>query len=188
MRTAFFQLLAGSLIGFSVSAADSYTIDSRHTFPSFEIDHLGFSTQRGRFDQTEGKISLDAAAGQGSIEVSVITASINTGLTELEQHLRGEDFFDSARYPVMTFKADRLGFIGEKLTTADGLLTLRGVSKPVRLSIARFHCGMNAIRLKYTCGADASTSIKRSEFGISKYVPAISDEVKILIQVEATRD
>ncbi len=183
-----FNIAVGSLLSFAAIAADNYTVDSRHTFPGFEINHLGFSTQRGRFNETSGKMTLDAAAGKGSIDISVKTDSISTGLAELEQHLRGKDFFDSAQYPTMTFKASKLSFSAERLTVADGMLTLRGISKPVRLGIAHFHCGMNPIRLKYTCGADAYATIKRSEFGIDKYVPAISDEVKVLIQVEATRD
>lgn len=177
-----------SLFSVCALAADSYTIDSHHTFPSFEIGHLGFSTQRGRFNETSGKVLLDVDAGKGSIDINVNTASISTGLAELESHLRGKDFFDSAEFPVMHFKAEQLGFQGNKLVSADGTLTLHGISKPVRLTVERFNCGMNPIRLKYTCGADASTTIKRSAFGIDKYVPAVSDEVKVLIQVEATRD
>ncbi len=179
---------AACLLSFSVLAADSYTIDSHHTFPSFEISHLGFSTQRGRFNETSGKVTLDAAAGKGSIDISVNTASISTGLAELEEHLRGKDFFDSGQFPAMTFKSDKLSFHGEKLVGADGILTLHGISKPVHLNVERFYCGMNVIRLKYTCGADAVGTIKRSEFGIDKYVPAVGDEVKVLIQVEAVKD
>ena len=169
-------------------AADSYTIDSHHTFPSFEIDHLGFSIQRGRFNESSGKVVLDSANRQGSIDVTVNVASISTGLVELEEHLRGQDFFDAARYPTMTFKSDRLSFSGDKLSGADGTLTLHGVKKPVHLTVDHSYCGMNAIRLKYTCGANAVASIRRSDFGIDKYVPMIGDEVKVLIQVEATRD
>lgn len=180
--------MAGLLLSFPAAAADSYTVDSRHTFPSFEINHLGFSTQRGRFNETGGKIVLDSAAGQGNIDITVNMASISTGLAELEEHLRGQDFFDAKQYPTMRFKADKLSFSGDKLKAADGMLTLHGVSKPVHLTVDHFFCGMNMIRLKYTCGANAVTTIKRSEFGIDKYVPMISDDVKVSIQVEATRD
>lgn len=187
IKRLFCTAIAG-LCSFSALAADSYTIDSRHTFPSFEIDHLGFSTQRGRFDETSGKVNLDVAAGKGSIEVTVNMKSISTGLAELEEHLRGPEFFDVARYPTMTFKSDRLGFAGDKLIGADGTLTLHGVSKPVHLTIAHFHCGMNPIKMAPACGADAVTTIKRSDFGIDKFVPMVGDEVKILIQVEASKD
>jgi len=88
----------------------------------------------------------------------------------------------------MAFKSDTLSFQGEKLVGADGILTLHGISKPVHLDVEHFYCGMNVIRLKYTCGADAVGTIKRSEFGIDKYVPAVGDEVKVLIQVEAVKD
>lgn len=184
----FFGAIAAALCSFSVIAVDSYTIDSRHTFPSFEINHLGFSTQRGRFNETSGKVLLDTAAATGSIDVSVNTASISTGLAELEQHLRGPDFLDSAKYPVMSFKSDRLIFQAEKLVGAEGVLTLHGASKPVRLEVEHFYCGINPLRMKYSCGADASAIIKRSEFGVDKYVPAVADQVKVLIQVEAVKD
>lgn len=176
------------LLSFSATAADSYTIDSRHTFPSFEINHLGFSIQRGRFNETGGKVVLDSAAGKGSIDITVNMASISTGLAELEEHLRGKDFFEVKQYPTMVFKADKLSFVGDKLSGADGMLTLHGISKPVHLTVDHFFCGMNVILLKYTCGANAVATIKRSEFGIDKYVPMISDQVKVSIQVEATRD
>lgn len=176
------------LCSFSVSAAEHYTIDSHHTFPSFEISHLGFSIQRGRFNESSGKVVLDSAKSTGSIEVTVNMASISTGLAELEEHLRGKDFFDVAQYPTMTFKSDKLHFAGDKLIGADGLLILHGITKPVNLNVDHFYCGLNAIRLKYTCGANATTTIKRSDFEVDKYIPLISDEVKVLIQVEAVRD
>jgi polyisoprenoid-binding protein YceI len=188
MIKTIFYVVCGSLLSFAVVAADSYTVDSRHTFPSFEINHLGFSTQRGRFNETSGKVMLDISAGKGSIDISVNTASISTGLAELEEHLRGKEFFDSAQYPTMTFKSDKLSFKSDKLVGADGELTLHGMTKPVHLDVDQFYCGMNMIRLKYTCGANAVTTIKRSDFGIDKYVPAIADEVRVLIQVEAIKD
>jgi len=169
-------------------AADSYTIDNRHTFPSFEIDHMGFSIQRGRFNESSGKVVLDSANARGSIDVTVMMASIDTGLAELEEHLRGKDFFDVAMYPTMTFKSDKLRFAGDKLIGADGTLTLHGVSKPVSLKIDHYHCGLNPIKLQSTCGANAVAHIKRSEFGVDKYVPMVGDDVKIAIQVEAIQN
>ncbi|WP_150046241.1 MULTISPECIES: YceI family protein [Methylomonas] len=179
---------AVSLCNIPAHAADRYTIDSRHTFPSFEIDHMGFSTQRGRFDKTTGSIELDAAAGQGSVDIRVEAASISTGLAELEDRLRSADFFDAGQFPTVTFKSDRLTFTGEQLTGVDGILTMHGVSKPVHLDVEHFQCAMNPIRMKYACGANATTTLKRSDFGVSKYVPMIADQVKIAIQVEAFRD
>jgi polyisoprenoid-binding protein YceI len=188
MKTKFIALLMTSA-SFSAMAVESYTIDPHHTFPSFEINHLGFSMQRGRFDHTSGKVTLDTkATSGGSIEVSIDTASINTGLKELEDHLRGKDFFDAEQFPETKFVSTKLQFNKENLTAVDGLLTLHGVTKPVHLTVDHFHCGVNPISHKDTCGVNAYTTIKRSEFGVSKYVPAVADDVKIFLQVEATKD
>jgi polyisoprenoid-binding protein YceI len=188
MKTTVLALIIGSTVSFSAIAATSYTVDPRHTFPSFEISHLGFSIQRGRFDRTSGKIQLDPDKGTGSINIKVETATISTGLAELEKHLRGQDFLDAARYPHITFVSDKLTFNKDQLVAADGIMTLHGVSKPVHLAIDHFYCGMNLIAMKNTCGANATTTIKRSDFGVDKYVPKVGDEVNIAIQIEATKD
>ncbi|WP_024300278.1 YceI family protein [Methylomicrobium lacus] len=181
------SIFAGAL-SFSATAADNYTVDPRHTFPSFEIDHLGFSIQRGRFNQTEGKITLAPASASGSIDIAIDAASISTGLADLEKHLRGEDFLDVARFPKILFKSKQLTFDKEKLVGADGDLTLHGVTQPVHLTVDRFHCGVNLISMKNVCGANATTTIKRSDFGVDKYAPALADEVKVSIQIEAIKD
>lgn len=188
MKTTFLVLVIGSSLSFPTMAATSYTVDPKHTFPSFEISHLGFSIQRGRFDRTSGKVTLDPGKGTGSINITVETASISTGLAELEKHLRGQDFLDAARYPHSTFVSDKLTFNKDQLIAADGIMTLHGVSKPVHLVIDHFYCGMNLIAMKNTCGANATATIKRSDFGVDKYVPKVGDEVKIDIQIEATKD
>ena len=188
MNKTLIALALASTLSASAFAADSYSIDTRHTFPSFEISHLGFSIQRGRFDKTAGKIMLDTAAKSGSIDVTIDTASISTGLADLEKHLRSEDFFDAAKYPSITFVSKSLKFDGDKLTGAEGDFTMHGVTRQVSLKIDHFKCAPNPMSKKPTCGANATTSIKRSEFGIAKYVPAVGDEVKIAIQVEAIKD
>lgn len=184
-----FIALLMTATSFSATAADSYTIDPRHTFPSFEINHLGFSIQRGRFDHTSGKVMLDPKSiSGGNIDVSIETASISTGLTELEEHLRGKDFFDAERFPQIKFTSTKLTFDKEQLRYVDGNLTLHGITKAVHLKVDHFYCGLNPIALKNVCGVNAMTAIKRSEFGVDKYVPMIGDEVKIVIQVEAAKD
>lgn len=170
------------------AAAQSYTVDARHTFPSFEVSHIGFSTQRGRFDRSSGKISLDPKAKTGAIDIRIEADSIDTGLAELEEKLKGAEFFDTAKHPAITFKADKLEFSGEAPAAAEGVLSLHGVSKPLRLKIDRFHCGVHPISKREVCGADASGQIKRSDFGLTAFLPAVGDEVKILIQVEAFKD
>lgn len=188
MKQSLIAFTLASTLSISAFAADSYTIDSRHTFPSFEINHLGFSITRGRFDHTAGKITMDTAAKTGSIDVTIDVASIDTGLVDLEKHLQTDEFFDAAKYPTITFKSNKLKFEGDKLVSAEGDFTLHGVTKPVTLKLDHFQCGLHPMLKKPHCGANATTTIKRSEYGIAKYVPAVSDEVKIAIQVEATKD
>lgn len=172
----------------SAVAADSYTIDARHTYPVFEVNHLGFSTQRGRFNKTTGKISLDPQAGQGSIDVTIDTASIDMGLEQWDKIMRGEDWFKSESHPWMLFRSNKVLFDGGKPVSAEGTLTLLDATRPVTLKIDSFQCGTHPINRKELCGADVSTTIKRSEFGMSKYLPSISDEVVIKIPVEAFKD
>lgn len=180
--------ILGSSISLSAVAADNYTVDPRHTFPSFEIGHLGFSMQRGRFNETSGNVTLDPKSGTGSIQIRINTASISTGLAELEKHLRSDDFLDAARFPEITFTSDKLIFKNEVLTTVDGNLNLHGITRPVHLIVDHFHCGLNMISMKNVCGANATATIKRSDFGVDKYVPAVSDDVKIEIQIEAIKN
>lgn len=180
--------LASLMLAAPAFAADTYTIDPRHTYPVFEINHLGFSTQRGRFNETSGKIALDPAAKSGSVEIKIMTGTVDMGLDEWDKHLRSPDFFHVEKHPTMTFKSDRLVFDGDKLVAAEGALTLLGVTKPVKLAVDNFKCGLHPILKKELCAADVTTAIKRSEFGMTKYVPAVGDEVKILVPVEAYKD
>lgn len=177
-----------SVLAAPVCALESFTIDVRHTYPVFEINHLGFTTQRGRFNKTSGKITLDRAAKKGSVDIAVDTASIDMGLEEWDKHMRSEDYFNVEKYPTMTFKSDRFFFEGDKPVAAIGTLTLLGVTKPVKLAISRFNCATHPLNKKALCAADVSTTIKRSEWGMTKALPGIGDEVKILIPVEAFKD
>lgn len=188
MNIRLLALALSGLLACPALAADRYTVDARHTFPSFEINHMGFSVQRGRFNQTSGSIELDTENHYGIINVSIDTASIDTGLVELETHLKGKDFFDAEKYPNITFTDGKIKFSEDKPVSAEGVFTLLGVSKPVTLNIDQFKCGMHMMTKKFTCGANATTSIRRSEFGMTKYVPFVGDEVKVIIQIEATKD
>lgn len=169
-------------------AMESYTIDPRHTYPVFEVNHLGFSTQRGRFNKTSGTITLDPAAKKGSIEVVIETASIDMGLDKWDEHMRSDEFFDVEKFPTATFKSEKLEFKGDKPVAAIGTLTLLGVTQTVKLAIESFKCGTHPINKKPLCAADVSTTIKRSAFGMTKYVPAVSDDIKLMIPVEAFKD
>jgi len=187
MKTLLVTGLAG-LFSASALAADTYTIDARHTFPSFEVNHLGFSTQRGRFNTTRGKIVLDRQAKTGSVDITLETASVDTGLDKLEEHLRGADFFNSTQHPFMTFRAGKLAFNGDALSKVEGEITLLGVTRPLNLGVTHFRCGIHPMLKREVCGADLAGSLKRSEFGMKYGLPAVGDDVRLLIQVEAIND
>ncbi len=171
--------------GQALAEPASYIVDPKHTFAVFEIDHLGLSTARGTFDRTSGTIVLDATNGSGNIEIVIDTASVDTGLAKRDEHLRAPEFFNVGQYPTMTFFSNAVVFDGIRPVRADGRLTLLGRTLPVSLRITRFACGEHPIHNKPVCGADAETRIRRSEWGMTKYVPTIGDEVTIRIGVEA---
>ncbi len=172
-------------------AADSYTIDPEHSFPHFSVSHLGFSTMQGRFDQTSGKATLDVAGKKGSVELNVEAASINTGFGKRDTHLRSPDFFNAAEFPRINFKSTAFKFKGDTLESVEGNLTLLGVTKPVKLTINFFKCGldpMDPLKIREKCGADASTQIKRTDFGMKFGVPMVGDDIKLVFEIEAIKD
>lgn len=181
-------LVAATLSSAALAAPETYIIDNLHTLPRFEYNHLGYSTQVSRFDKTSGKITLDRSAGTGSADVTIDARSVNTGSSLFNMHIQGEDYFDTANYPTITFKADEMKFAGEKLVAVPGTLTIKGVSKPVTLAVTSFHCMPHPMLKKDACGANATVTIKRSEFNAGKSAPFVSDEVILTIPVEAVRE
>jgi polyisoprenoid-binding protein YceI len=173
---------------FTAQAADTYTIDPNHTFPVFEVNHLGFSTQRGRFNKTTGTVVLDTAAKKGSVDLTIDVASLDMGFPTWDQHMAADGFFNTEKFPTITFKSHKLVFEGDKVVAAEGDFTLLGVTKPVKLAVSNFKCGPNPMNKKEMCGAEISTTIKRSDFGMTKYVPAIGDDIKITSSVEAYKN
>jgi polyisoprenoid-binding protein YceI len=172
----------------SAFAADSYTIDPAHTFPHFSINHLGFSTMQGRFDKTSGTVTLDRAAKSGSVEVSIETASVSTGFAKRDDHLKSPDFFNAAEFPAITYKSTAMHFKGDTPSSVDGNLTIMGVTKPVTLTIDAFNCGTNPMNKKDECGAGATAQIKRSDFGVKYGLPAVGDDVKLVLEIEAIKN
>ncbi len=169
-------------------AAESYTIDPSHTWPMFEVNHLGFSTQRGRFDKSSGKVTLDTAAKKGSVDLTIETASLDMGFQKWDEHMKSAEFFNIAQFPTIHFTSDKLKFDGDKVVAAEGSFTMLGVTKPLTVTVSNFHCAPHPITKKQACGADITATLKRSEFGMTKYVPMVSDEVKIMSPVEAMKD
>lgn len=180
--------VAASLSTAAFAASETYIIEGTHTMPRFEYSHFGYSTQVSRFDKTSGTIILDRAAKTGSVDVVIDAKSVNTGYPLFNEHIQGEDFFDTAKYPTITFKSKALKFDGDKLASVDGDLTIKGVTKPVTLTVTSFHCMPHPMRKKDACGANATTQIKRSEFNAGKHAPYVSDEVTLTIPVEAVKE
>ena len=179
----------------AAAAPESYNLDPTHTIPNFSIEHLGMSTVWGHFERSSGKVVIDRAAKTGSIDVKIPTASISTGdakradgTRSRDEHLRTTDFFNVAEFPDMEFKSTKMNFVGDKIKSVDGTLTLLGVTKPVTLTAATFNCGTNPMIKKDMCGADLVGSIKRSDFGMKYGIPAVGDDVKLFIAVEAYKE
>ena len=177
--------------GFSLAASaapETYNIDPTHSFSRFEYSHLGFSTQVNKFNSTTGKIQIDRAAKTGSVEVTIDPKSVNTGYNTFNEHLQGPDFFDSAKYPAITYKSTKFNFVGDKLVSVDGNLTIKGVTKPVKLEVTSFHCAVHPMLKKDACGANATAKIVRSEFNAGKYAPNVSDDVTLGFSIESIKE
>jgi polyisoprenoid-binding protein YceI len=178
-----------ALVAGFAQADETYTIDPVHSQPMFEVQHIGFSVQRGAFSKGTGKITLDRAAKKGTIDVTIDTTSVRTIDPRLDTHVKSEDFFNVAKYPTMTFKSSNLVFDGDRVVGAEGELTMIGVTKPVSLKVANFVCGEHPSNKKAMCGAEASATIKRSEWGMKYGAPRfVSDEVRLILPIEAYRD
>jgi polyisoprenoid-binding protein YceI len=193
MKTPIRTLLGIALLPLAAAAAPvTYTIDSLHSFPNFSVNHLGMTMVHGRFERMTGKIVYDAAAKTGSLEVHVPTSTVSTGDAKRadgararDEHLRSADFFNSAEFPDMTFKSTKINFAGERPESVEGNLTLLGVTRPVKFQLTQFNCGPHPFSKKPMCGAYVEGTIKRTDFGMKFGVPAISDDVKLAIGVEA---
>ena len=181
--------LALAITAGRAAAEDTYAIDPVHSQPNFEVRHMGFSLQRGSFGKATGKVVLDRAAKKGSVDVTIDTTSIKTIDPRLDTHAKSADFFNVEKYPTMTFKSTNMTFDGDRVVGLDGELTLLGVTKPVTLKVANDVCGEHPINKRPMCGAEATTTIKRSDWGMKYGIPrAVSDEVKITIPIEAYKE
>jgi len=181
--------LALAITAGRAAAQETYTIDPVHSQPIFEARHMGFSQQRGSFAKSTGKITLDRAAKKGTVEVVIDTTSIKTYDSRLDEQMKSENFFNVAKYPTLTFKGNNVVFDGDRVVQVDGDLTMLGVTKPVSLKVANFVCGEHPSNKKPMCGAEATATIMRSEWGMKYALPkSVSDEIKLTIPIEAYRE
>ena len=189
LRLVGLAVAAVLVLALPAQATDSYSFDKSHADAVFKVSHLGFSNTWGRFNDVEGTLMLDEAnPGASSVDVTIQSASIDTNHGKRDDHLRNADFFNVGAFPTITFKSTGVEVTGEKTARITGDFTLLGVTKPVVLdtmlnSIAEhpFQAGVTV------AGFTATTTIKRSDFGMAYGVPGIGDEIEIFLDIEAMK-
>lgn len=163
-----------------------YEIDPAHTYPAFEADHLGgLSLWRGKINSSSGTITLDREAQTGTVNVTMDMNSIDFGNEDLNTHAKSEDIFDTTRFPTATYAGRLGGFRDGAPASVEGELTLHGVTLPVTLTINRFLCKPHPMARREVCGADASATINRAEFGVTIGQPLFDMGVTLRISIEA---
>ena len=188
IANATFVAFAAAATGSAIAAPETFIVDTAHTAPRFEYSHFGYSNQQHRFDTTTGKIVFDKAAKTGSVDITIDTKSVNVSNADFTGHIQGEDFFHTAKYPTITFKSKKVVFAGDKPASVEGDLTIKGVTKPVTLTVTSFHAMPHPMAKKEAIGANATVKIKRSDFNMGKYAPYVSDDVTLTIAVEAIKE
>lgn len=184
-RTVLASLLAFASVG-AVAAPVTYTLDPTHTDVLFTWNHLGFSNPTGHLGKVDGTLVYDAAdPTRSSVQVTLPLDGLDTHVVKLDEHLKKDEFLDAAKYPTITFKSTKVEVVGTGKFKVTGDLTLRGVTKPVVLDATLNGAGPHPMKKVPAIGFDATTTIKRSEFGMGAYVPNISDELKVSITTEA---
>ena len=180
-----------AIVGLSTTTyAESATfiLDNQHTYVVWNIKHLGFSNQTGKW-YVSGQVTLDKEhPEQSKVNATIKMADIVTGLPELDKHLKDKLFFDVKKFPQATFVSNKVDVLSENSAKVQGMLTLRGVTKPVTLDVTLNKIGINPISNKNSVGFTATTTIKRSDFGMNNLLPALGDEVALQIGAEAYQD
>ena len=180
-------LFALSLVHTSY-AADVYRVDPEHTFVSFSYAHQNYSIQTSRFDKVTGAIVLDESSNAGMIDMAIDMKSVSTGSVVFNQRIQEDDFFATEKFPVATFKSQKIYFTKDGIDSVQGTLTIKGISKPVVIDVKNFFCGRSLLTLRYTCGANAVAQVNRSDFDMGKYAPFVGDQVTISIAIEASKE
>jgi len=190
MRHTLLALAAIATLSAGAAQAESatYAIDPSHTFVTFEIGHMGTSTNRGRFDKKEGTVQLDVAGKSGKVDLTIDATSLSTGTAAFNKHLQSADFFNVEQFPTIKFSADKFVFTGDKVSEVVGSLTLLGKTNPVTLKASNFNCYQNPMLKREVCGGDFDTTIQRSQWGMTwgaNY--GFPDAVHLIVQVEAVK-
>ncbi len=188
-------ILVGSLGIADARAGDTYVLDKNHTQIHFSYDHLGLSTQSGRFTGFDGTLVFDETAPEKStLDVTIKAASVLTSVPPLDKRLKSDEFFDAEKHPEIRFKSTRVRRTGAKTAEVTGDLTIKGVSKPVTLDVTFNFSGLHplsAFLKKYkgvqATGFSASARLLRSDFDVGKFAPLTSDEIDLRIEAELHR-
>ncbi len=180
------NLLAFMTIGTASAAPITYNIDPTHTYPSFEADHMGISVWRGKLNKTTGKVTMDKVNGAGTVDLVIDLSSIDFGLEAMNAWAKSEKFFDVVKNPSATYKGRLAGFVSGAPTKVNGELSLHGVIKPVTMTIGTFKCIPHPLFKRELCGADATATFNRADFGLDAGKDwGFKMDVALRIQVEA---
>jgi polyisoprenoid-binding protein YceI len=185
-KTVMIALLAAAPVLSGPAMAAEYMIESNHTYPSFQVPHLGISWWHGKFNKTSGTVSYDAEGKTGAVDITIDAASIDFGHDKMNAHAVKSDFFNVAEHPTITYKG-KMMFNGDAPSAVDGELTLLGNTKPVKLTVESFKCITHPFMKKEVCGAQVSGEFDRNDFGMNKYAKGPAGQVKLSIQVEAVK-
>lgn len=178
-----------ALVAFSATvqaAPETYVIDNSQTSSQFSFNYLGISNQTHSFDKVSGKVVFDPVSKTASAEVNIDASSVNTGHSVLNNQLQTAAFFDTANYPSITFKSNQMTLDGEQ-TSMSGELTIKGVSKPVTLAISDFQCAQDPAFKVASCGANATVTVKRSDFNMGKFTFLASNEITLNLAIKAVK-
>ena len=189
MKIALSAAVLTVFAGSALATPTTYQVDPGHTYPSFAADHMGGqSVWRGKFEKSAGTIVLDKDKGTGTVDITVDTSSIDFGHEKLNEHAKGPDMFDVTKYPTATYKGKLVSFKNGAPTQVQGEFTLHGVTKPLTLTINQFLCKPNPMTKKEVCGADASATFNRKDYGLGfGDAYGFKMDVQLAIQVEAVR-
>ena len=183
------MVFAALLVVAGSAFAANFNVDPNHTAVHFAASHEDLSYMRGSFRRIKGTAQLDPVARTGAMTISVAAATIDTGNTAVDNVLKSEQFLNVDSYPEMHFVSDRFVFEDEKLTAIEGRITLHGVQRPLRLVARRFQCRdvREGIVSRYVCGGEFQATLRRSDFGMTRFLPEVGDEVELTIDGEATK-
>lgn len=183
------SLLAAALFTFAgtaFAAPVTYVIDPNHTDVIAQWSHFGFSNPSAHFGKADGVLVYDAEdVSASSVNVTLPLSGLNSFVEKFDTHLRSADFFEADKYPDATFKSTRVEAAGEGSLKVTGDLTIKGITRPVVLDVNVNNAGEHPMAKRQTIGFDATASVLRSDFGLGKFAPAVSDEVELRITAEA---